>query len=83
MLVGSAWMWVLDSDDSYDEAEIVAKNARKKERSLVTLGRKYASIKKAVEEDKMLFQDEIFSIEPLEGKIWPNTEMTFCMTFRP
>jgi hydrocephalus-inducing protein len=31
----------------------------------------------------MLFQDEIFSIEPLEGKIWPNTEMTFCMTFRP
>lgn len=73
----------LDSDDSYDESELMAKAQRKKERSLITLNRKYASIKKAVEEDKMLFQDEIFSIEPLEGKIWPNTEMTFCMTFRP
>lgn len=31
----------------------------------------------------MLFQDEIFQIEPLEGKIWPNTEMTCCVTFRP
>lgn len=31
----------------------------------------------------MLFQDEIFSIEPLQGKIWPNTEITCCVTFRP
>jgi len=31
----------------------------------------------------MLFQDEIFQCEPLEGKIWPNTEMTCCVTFRP
>jgi hydrocephalus-inducing protein len=73
----------LDSDDSYNENELAVKAERKKERALITLGRKYASIKKAVDEDKMLFQDEIFSIEPLEGKIWPNTEMTFCMTFRP
>ena len=31
----------------------------------------------------MLFQDEIFSIEPLSGKIWPNTEITCCVTFKP
>lgn len=31
----------------------------------------------------MLFQDEIFSIEPLQGKIWPNTEITCCVTFKP
>lgn len=31
----------------------------------------------------MLFQDEIFSIEPLEGKLWPNTEITCCVTFKP
>jgi hydrocephalus-inducing protein len=36
-----------------------------------------------VDEDLMLFQDEIFSIEPLQGKIWPNTEITCCVTFRP
>jgi len=47
------------------------------------LTRKYEAIKKAVNEDSMLFQDEIFQIEPLEGKIWPNTEMTCCVTFRP
>ena len=48
-----------------------------------TLARKYQGIRKAVDDDPMLFQDEIFSIEPLEGKIWPNTEITFCVTFRP
>jgi hydrocephalus-inducing protein len=73
----------LDSDDSYDAAETQAKLERRKQRAVATLNRKYMSIRKAVEEDKMLFQDEIFQIEPLEGKIWPNTEMTCCVTFRP
>lgn len=45
----------LDSDDSYNENELAVKAERKKERALITLGRKYASIKKAVDEDKMLF----------------------------
>ena len=52
-------------------------------RAVSTLARKYQSIRKAVDEDQMLFQDEIFSIEPLQGKIWPNTEITCCVTFRP
>lgn len=56
---------------------------RRKQRAVATLNRKYMSIRNAVDEDKMLFQDEIFQIEPLEGKIWPNTEMTCCVTFRP
>ena len=73
----------MDSDDSYDAAEAHAKLERRKQRAVATLNRKYLSIRKAVEEDKMLFQDEIFQIEPLEGKIWPNTEMTCCVTFRP
>lgn len=34
-------------------------------RAIATLARKYQSIRKAVDEDLMLFQDEIFSIEPL------------------
>lgn len=52
-------------------------------RAIATLARKYQSIRKAVDEDLMLFQDEIFSIEPLQGKIWPNTEITCCVTFKP
>jgi len=31
----------------------------------------------------MLFQDEIFTVEPLQGKIWPHTEITCCVTFKP
>ena len=31
----------------------------------------------------MYFQDDIFQIEPISGKIWPNTEITCCVTFRP
>lgn len=50
----------LDSDDSYDQSELNAKKERKKQRAIATLARKYTSIRKAVEEDKMLFQDEIF-----------------------
>lgn len=45
----------LDSDDSYDESELNAKKERKKQRAIATLARKYTSIRKAVEEDKMLF----------------------------
>jgi hydrocephalus-inducing protein len=73
----------LDSDDSYDEAELQLKQARAREKAVATLQRKYQGIRKAVEDDPMLFQDEIFTIEPLEGKIWPNTEITCCVTFKP
>ena len=45
----------LDSDDSYDEKELEDRRQRKKQKILSTLTRKYTSIKKAVDEDKMLF----------------------------
>ena len=45
----------LDSDDSYDNNELQNKNARRKEKALNTLARKYQAIKKAVDDDKMLF----------------------------
>jgi hydrocephalus-inducing protein len=73
----------LNSDDSYDEDELKKKHQRTHLKALSTLSRKYQSIKKAVDEDPMLFQDEIFSIEPLQGKLWPNTEMTCVVTFLP
>lgn len=45
----------LDSDDSYDAAELSAKQERKKQKALNGLTRKYEAIKKAVNEDSMLF----------------------------
>ena len=47
------------------------------------LSRKYKIIRKAIEEDYLLFEDQIFNIEPLQGQIWPNSEMTVTVTFRP
>ena len=73
----------LDSDDSYDEEELNKKQERAQTKAIATLARKYQSIRKAVDEDLMLFQDEIFNIEPLQGKLWPNTEITCCVTFKP
>jgi hydrocephalus-inducing protein len=66
----------LDSDDSYDENELNIKQERAQTKAISTLARKYQSIRKAVEEDLMSFQDEIFTIEPIQGKLWPNTEIT-------
>merc|ERR1712159_413805 len=45
--------------------------------------RKYSNLRKAVEEDKMIFVDENFQIEPIEGEIWANSEMSLTVTFRP
>lgn len=73
----------LDSDDSYDELEIKNKRERKLQRELTAVERKYNSIRKAVEDDLMLFQDEIFNIEPQRGKIWPNSEIQITVTFCP
>ena len=54
-----------DSDDSYDNSELKQKKQRNQEKAIATLSRKYQGIRKAVDDDPMLFQDEIFTIEPL------------------
>lgn len=50
----------LDSDDSYDELEARHLTEVQKKRLLMALERKYSSIRKAVHDDLLLFQDEIF-----------------------
>lgn len=47
------------------------------------MARKYKTIRKAVEDNLLLFEDNIFRIEPLEGEIWPNSEITITVTFMP
>lgn len=47
------------------------------------LQRKYKNIRKAIEDDLLLFQDDIFTVEPQRGQIWPNSEMTITITFIP
>lgn len=70
-----------DSDqEERDEKVILMKRQKKTE---LMLARKYKNIRKAIEDDLLLFQDEIFSIEPQTGSIWPNSEMTITVTFSP
>lgn len=45
----------LDSDDSYDNAELQLKRQRAQEKAIATLQRKYQGIRKAVDDDPMLF----------------------------
>jgi hydrocephalus-inducing protein len=54
----------LDSDDSYDEVELKNMRDMKLKKAISALERKYKNIRKAVEDDMMLFQDDIFIIEP-------------------
>lgn len=73
-----------DNEDSEeeerDEKAIVLRKQKKAE---LMLARKYKNIRKAIEDDLLLFQDDIFSIEPVSGEIWPNSEMTITVTFVP
>lgn len=45
----------LDSDDSYDQAELEQKRQRAREKAIATLQRKYQGIRKAVDDDPMHF----------------------------
>ena len=73
----------LDSDDSYDEVELKNMRDMKLKKAISALERKYKNIRKAVEDDLMLFQDDIFIIEPQSGKIWPDSEIQVTITFKP
>uniref|UniRef100_A0A8D0AZ48 HYDIN/VesB/CFA65-like Ig-like domain-containing protein n=1 Tax=Salvator merianae TaxID=96440 RepID=A0A8D0AZ48_SALMN len=49
--------------------------------SLVT--RTFRNRQAMVQEDAMLFNNNIFTIEPLEGDVWPNSTAEISVIFRP
>ena len=79
-LQGEAAEEDMDEDDelSGDEGGSAALQLQQ-----AVIRRKYSNLRKAVEEDKMIFVDENFQIEPAEGEIWANSEMELTLTFRP
>lgn len=56
---------------------------RKLKKAQLAINREYKIIRKGIEDDLFLFNDRIFSIEPQEGEIWPNSEITVTVTFSP
>ena len=75
---------IQDDDDSgyeeVDERTLMLTNQKKAE---LMLQRRYKSIKKSIEENLFLFEHDIFDIKPVTGTIWPKSEMTVTITFRP
>ncbi|CAL1528045.1 unnamed protein product [Lymnaea stagnalis] len=50
---------------------------------LSILSRTFQNRKKAVENDPHLFEDDIITIEPAEGDIWPNSTFEVMVIFKP
>ena len=72
-----------DIDDSYDEEELIKISERNHLKNLNIIARRFEKIKKSLNEDQMFFDNPNFQIEPLSGKIWPNSSLTICLTFKP
>ncbi|XP_077982980.1 hydrocephalus-inducing protein homolog isoform X2 [Glandiceps talaboti] len=47
------------------------------------LTRTFKNRRRLVEGDSMLFADDVFTIEPVEGEIWPNTSAEVNLVFQP
>lgn len=73
------------SENNLEENNLDTKIAIQKQQKKAELliKRKYKTIKKAIEDDLLLFQDDIFTIEPLQGIIWPNGHITITITMNP
>ena len=40
-------------------------------------------VRKAIEDDKKLYSDDVFSIEPISGRINPNSDLIVTIIFKP
>lgn len=72
-----------DDDSDYEEVDEKTLMLKKQRKAELLLQRKYKNIKKAIDEDLLLFQDDIFHISPRVGSIWPKSHMTITISFRP
>ncbi|XP_048371298.1 hydrocephalus-inducing protein homolog [Sphaerodactylus townsendi] len=61
--------------------ECITNPALREHLSIVT--RTFRNRQAAVYEDPMLFNNNIFTIEPLEGDVWPNSTTEVSVIFRP
>lgn len=69
-----------NSDEDNDDKAKIMKRQKKAE---LLLSRKYRIIRKAIDDDLLLYEDDTFKIEPITGIIWPNQYITMTVTFKP
>ena len=61
----------LSEDEDSDEGDDKQKVLKRQKKAELLLARKYRIITKAINDDLLLYEDDIFVIEPICGKIWP------------
>ena len=61
----------LSEDEDSDEGDDKQKVLKRQKKAELLLARKYRIITKAINDDLLLYEDDIFTIEPICGKIWP------------
>jgi hydrocephalus-inducing protein len=69
----------IDKDDPGFEDYV----EKKKKNAEALIRRKYKILRKEILEDRLIYDDNIFSIQPQTGSIWPNSELTVTITFKP
>ena len=69
-----------DAFDNEDDLEMVPFSARAAEAALI---RKYRNLRNALDNDDILFVDDIFDVTPNKGQVWANSEMEVTVSFRP
>ena len=72
-----------DEDDEMDNFvnQCIQDPTKRHQLSLIT--RSYKNKKAAVNDDEMVFSDDIVVIEPISGEIWPNSFTTITVMFKP
>lgn len=51
--------------------------------SRAALNRKYRQLERALEEDKMFYEDDVFEVRPVQGEIWPGSDVNITVLFKP
>lgn len=75
---------LLEVSDREAFEALCAQDDTQKERTKVSiLSRKFLTARQAVACDPMLHKDDIYAVDPVEGDIWPNSQVEVTVTFRP
>jgi len=74
---------LIDDESDEEENDEKMKILKRQKKAELLLARKYRIIRKAIADDLLLYEDDIFQIEPISGEIWPSSEITITITFKP
>ncbi|CAD5117498.1 DgyrCDS6267 [Dimorphilus gyrociliatus] len=79
------WAMLLQSEESKERErwhEEIDTDPSLKDK-LACLSRSILNRKRIIENDEMLYVDDVLKVEPVKGEIWPNSSAEITITFKP